>query len=608
MTIPQSDRKKLFLIDGYAMLYRAHFAFIRNPLITSYGLHTSALFGFVNQVFRLLQTEEPDYLVAVFDAKEKTFRHKRYPEYKATREKMPEELVDQLPHVWKLMAAMNIITMVKPGWEADDIIGTLVKQASQHGLDAYIVSGDKDFMQLVNEHVFLYTTVRRSQEVVIYDRQAVIDRWSVAPEKITDLLGLMGDSSDNIPGVKGVGEKSAAKLLQEYGSLEKVLENAEKVTNKRVRNGLLEYKKEALLSQELVTIDTDMELDYSISDLVKRNFDFDAVEDLFRVLEFNALNRQLDILRGKETVAETKKDYHTIIELDDLSAFIGAIQRDRILSIDLETTSVDPMLAQIVGFSFACQSDAGVYIPVDYLNKTKNNFGVDDLAVVLKKLKPVLENPDIAKTGQNIKYDALILKRYGIEVKGIVFDTMVAAHLIKPELRSYKLDNLSREYLNYTMVPISDLIGKGKNQISFNQVELEKAAHYAAEDADIAGQLTYLFQKELTKMGLENFFNQVEIPLIPVLTRMEYNGVFVDRNMLVEMSAEFGKKLTGLTADIHKVAGTEFNINSTQQLAQVLFDLLGLKPVKKRSTAENVLEVLKDSHPLPGLMLEYRKL
>ncbi len=205
------------------MLYRAHFAFIRNPLINSYGLHTSALFGFVNQVFRLLQTEEPDYLVAVFDAKEKTFRHKRYPEYKATREKMPEELVDQLPHIWKLMAAMNIITMVKPGWEADDIIGTLVKQASQHGLDAYIVSGDKDFMQLVNDHVFLYTTVRRSQEVVIYDRQGVIDKWDVPPEKITDLLGLMGDSSDNIPGVKGVGEKSAAKLLQEYGSLEKVL-------------------------------------------------------------------------------------------------------------------------------------------------------------------------------------------------------------------------------------------------------------------------------------------------------------------------------------------------------------------------------------------------
>ncbi len=608
MTEPQSDRKKLFLIDGYALLYRAHFAFIRNPLITSYGLHTSALFGFVNQVFRLLNAEKPEFLVAVFDAKEKTFRHERYPEYKATREKMPDELVDQLPQLWNLLDAMNIVTITKPGFEADDIIGTLVTQAPKHGLDAYIVSGDKDFMQLVNEHVFLYTTVRRTHETVIYDRQGVINRWGVPPEKIIDLLGLMGDSSDNIPGVKGVGEKSAVKLLQEYGSLEDALVNAEKITNKRVRNGLLECQEAALLSKELVTIVTDMELGLDIPDLERQDFDFDAVEDLFRVLEFSAMNQQLEIQRGNETNKKIKKDYQPLTDPADLKSWLGQLVSNGILSIDLETTSVEPMLAQIVGISLAYQADTGVYIPVDYLNKTRNNFGDDELAAVLEIIGPILEDPQLPKTGQNIKYDALILKRHGVDLHGIVFDTMIAAHLIKPELRSYKLDNLSLEYLNYTMQPITDLIGKGKNQITFNQVELDKAVFYAAEDADIAGQLTPLFQAELNKSGLVDFYNTIEIPLIAVLTRMEYNGVYVDRDMLLNMSNEFGIKITDLIADIHQAAGMEFNINSTQQLAQVMFDVLGLKAVKKRSTAENVLEALKNDHPLPGLMLEYRKL
>jgi len=608
MTNRKSDRQKIFLIDGYAMLYRAHFAFIRNPLITSYGLNTSALFGFINQVFRLLKAEKPDYLVAVFDSKEKTFRHERYPEYKATREKMPDELVEQLPHLWKLLEAMNIVSVAQPGFEADDIIGTLVTQAPEFGMDSYIVSGDKDFMQLVNDQVFLYTTLRRSQEVMIYNRAGVEEKWGVPPDKIIDLLGLMGDSSDNVPGVRGVGEKSAVKLIQQFGSLDNALKNAELVTNKRVRNGLLEYKKEALLSRELVTIDVNMSLAVTIPELKRKEFDFDAVEDLFRLLEFTGFNRQLDSFRGKEPVPETVKSYHQLLDNEDLDNFIASIPADKILSIDLETTSVDPMRAAIVGVSFSFEVDAGYYIPINYLNKVSNNFGDDDLNTVLEKIRPILEDPTIKKTGQNIKYDCLILLRNGIDVQGIVFDTMIAAHLIKPELRSYKLDNLSLDYLNYTMIPITDLIGSGRNQITFDQVDLSQASRYAAEDADIAWQLTTIFEKELRNAKLWDYFNRIEIPLLPVLTRMEHKGVFVDRSILEQMSTDFGKRLFDLTRNIHNVAGTEFNINSTQQLAQILFDILNLKPVKKRSTAENVLEVLKNEHPLPGLMLEYRKL
>lgn len=609
MTVSNSTRKKIYLIDGYALLYRAHFAFIRNPLITSYGLHTSALFGFINQVFRLIQAEEPDYLAAVFDAKEKTFRHERYPEYKATREKMPEELVDQLPHLWQLLEAMNIVRLVKPGFEADDIIGTLTRQSGHHNLDTYIFSGDKDFMQLVNDHVFLYTTAHRTQEVIIYDREAVINKWGVPPEKIIDLLGLMGDSSDNVPGVRGVGEKSAVKLLHQFGSLEQALEKADQVTNKRVRNGLLANQAEALLSKELVTIVTDLDLDYTIPEMERVGFNFDELEDLFRKLEFTALTRNLESFRSEEEPEPAiEKNYRTILNLEELREYVDGISSGQLLSLDLETTSVDPMRAQIVGISLSLSADCGVYIPVEYADKEENNFGADDLAAVGTILKPLLEDPAIPKTGQNIKYDVLILKRFGMEVQGIEFDTMIAAHLFKPEMRSYKLDNLSTEYLNYSMIPITDLIGTGRDQITFDQVRLEPAARYASEDADVAGQLSVIFRRQLEENGLDEYYNKVEIPLIPVLTAMEYHGVFVDTIILEKMSLQFGGQLTELVDQIHAGAGTEFNVNSTQQLAQILFDQIGLKPVRARSTAENVLEVLKEQHPLPALMLDYRKL
>jgi len=609
MTKQKSNRESLYLIDGYAMLYRAHFAFIRNPLMTSYGLPTSALFGFSNQILNLVKKENPDYIAAVFDTAKKTFRHEMYPEYKATREKMPDELKEQLPHLWDILNALQITTLSKVGFEADDIIGTLAKWGAEHELDVYIVSGDKDFMQLINDHVFMYSTVGRNMETQIIDRKGVIDKWGVPPEKIIDLMGLMGDSSDNIPGVMGVGKVSAKKLILEYGTLEASLDNAEKVGNKRVREGLLNNRDNAFLSKELVTIDINVKLDSNIDELKRNEFDIDALSDLFQQFEFSGLMKQLPDFQidTVPSLEEPTKDYITINNIEELKLFINGIESAKMLSIDLETTSVDPMLAEIVGLSFSAEKDNGFYIPIQYKDKSKNNFGDDELQSVLSLLKPIYENGNITKIGQNIKYDSLILKRHGIDVNGIGFDTMLAAHIVSPETRSYKIDNLSLEYLNYRMMPIEELIGKGKNQTTMAEVELAHASFYATEDADIALQLYNILNEKLISSGLDNYYREVELPLINVLIEMEKEGVFVDEKILKSMSEELSKILDQLVIDIYKEAGMEFNINSTQQLANILFDVKGLRKVRKRSTAEEVLKQLVSDDPLPALMLDYRK-
>ncbi len=609
MTKENTKRKNLFLIDGYAMLYRSHFAFIRNPLMTRQGLPTSALFGFSNQILNLVKKENPDYIAAVFDTAKKTFRHEKFPEYKATREKMPDELREQLPHLWNLLNAMQITTLSKPGYEADDIIGTLAKWGTEHDLDVYIVSGDKDFMQLINDHTFLYNSIGRNLETQITGREGVIEKWGVPPEKMIDLMGLMGDASDNIPGVAGVGKVSAKKLILEFDSLEASLDNAEKIGNKRVREGLLNNRENAILSKELVTIDTNVDLDCNVDQLMRSEFDFEALSELFVQFEFSGLLKQLPNFQI-ETITETTeptKEYITIINKDDLKSFINSIKLTKPISIDLETTSTNPMLAEIVGLSFSTDKDKGFYIPILYKEKIKNNFGEDDLQCVLLMLKPILENEKILKIGQNIKYDALILKRFGINVNGLGFDTMLAAHLVSPETRSYKIDNLSLEFLNYRMMPIEELIGTGRNQITMDEVELEKASYYAVEDADIALQLYKIFKVKLDENDLTDYYKQIELPLIDVLLDMEKEGAYVDKKLLKSMSEELGKKLDQLIVDIYKEAGTEFNINSTQQLANILFDMKGLRQIRKRSTAEEVLKQLVTENPLPGLMLEYRK-
>ena len=607
----RTNRKRFFIIDGYALLFRAHFALIRNPLITSYGLNTSALFGFVNQLFKLIRNENPDYFACAFDSKGKTFRHDMYKDYKANRPEMPEELQLQLPHLWEILEAMNIPVLKKVGVEADDIIGTLAVQADKDGLDTYIVSGDKDFMQLMNEHIFLYAPgTKKSREPIVYDSRKVEEKWGVPPEKIIDLLGLMGDSSDNVPGVAGVGEKTAVKLIKEYGSLEGALNNADQVSNKRARNGLIEGAGNAKMSKELVTILLNVELAFSTEDFIKQKMDYKTCASKFSELEFQGFVKQLEPELNNSTTSERveyNKNYKIILDEKALDELLNELSNVSLMSFDLETTSIVPTQAKIVGLSFSTAANSGWYIPIMYKEKEANNFANDDLVFVLDKLKNILEDSSKSKTGQNIKYDAHILKRYDVDIKGLTFDTMIAAHLLNPSARSISLGTLSLEYMNYEMVNIEELIGKGKNQILMSEVSLEKAAFYANEDSDIAFQLTRILTDKLKENSLYEFFTSIEMPLVPVLTEMEYNGVYVDPNLLRSMSQEIGKKLDILTSSIYKIADKDFNINSTQQLAIILFDDLELPQIKKRSTAEDVLKKLKDHHELPKLILEYRK-
>ena len=600
--------KKLFIIDGYAILYRAHYALIRNPLITSYGFHTSALFGFTNQLIKIIKDENPDYLVCAFDSKEKTFRHKIYSDYKANRPEMPEELQKQIPHLWELLDGMNIPVLRKPGYEADDIIGTVTESVLDKKIQSYIVSGDKDFMQLINDKIFLYTPGKRNSAPDIYDKDGVIKKWGLPPEKIIDLLALMGDSSDNVPGVAGVGVKTAVKLLKEYDNIESVLDNASKISNKRVHNGLMNGRDKAFLSKELVTIIKDVDVDTNVENFLLKSFDQEALGKKFEELEFYALLKYLAIDAPETFTKKEEKNYQTILDLKALKEMVDELKNAKYVSIDLETTSVNPMLAEIVGISVSYNKNSAFYIPILYPEKKKNNFGDNDLEVALSVMKEFLENNDIRKVGQNIKYDALILYRHGVKVSNIFLDTMIAAHILNPAAKSYKLDALSIEFLNYNMVPIEDLIGKGKDQITMDLVPLDKISYYAAEDADIVFQLAEIFTPKLEENGQLNFFADIEMPLIDVLMKMENEGVYVDEDLLNEMSLNIGERLDLLVKEIYNIAEEEFNINSTQQLAKILFDDLKLTQIKKRSTAENVLKELVNEHELPELILSYRKL
>ena len=603
------QQKRLFIIDGYATLYRAHYALIRNPLTNTAGTPTSAVFGFANQVFQLIDDEKPDYLVAAFDSKGKNFRHELYTDYKANRSEMPDEIQTQLPYLWELLEAMNIPILRVGGVEADDIIGTVAKMCDKENLQCNIVSGDKDFMQLINDKTFLYAPQARKRAKEIFDKKKVLEKWGVGPEHIIDLLGLMGDSSDNVPGVQGVGPKTAQKLIQDFGSIENIYEEIDSISNEKMREKLLNSKDNALLSKQLVTILTDVKIDATINDFEKREMDSSKLEDIFKELEFSGLLKKIGSNKSINIESvKREKNYNNLITVDQLTSFVSSVKENEWLSVDLETTSINPMVAEIVGFSFSMKKDTGVYVPIRFKDKKDNLFGDDDLQTAIGILKPILENSNIPKTGQNIKYDALIMKRYGINLDGIAFDTMIAAHLISPNSRSYKLDNLSVSHLNYKMVPIKDLIGSGKNQITMDQVTLEDISFYAAEDADVVIELTEIFIKELKNQKLYNYFMAIEIDLLPVLIDMQFNGIFVDKDYLAIRSDEIGIKIDALHNEITKLAGQDFNVNSSQQLAQILFDKLDLPMIKKRSTAEAVLSELKDKHELPKLVLDYRKL
>jgi len=598
-------KKTLYLIDGSAIAYRSYFGMIRNRLTNSAGKPTGAVFAYVNSLLKLLEEEKPDYIGMVFDAPEKTFRHEIYKEYKATREAMPDELVLQLPYIHKVTEAMNIPVIIRPGYEADDIIGTLAKEAKQRGLQVYMVTGDKDFMQLLEDDILVYKPGSGQKPVEIIDKDKVAEKWGVRPDQIADYLGMIGDTSDNIPGIKGIGPAKARPLLKEFGSLENIIDNVEKIGNPRVRDLIRNSAEEAKFSKMLATIKTDVPLDIKIDELQTKPIKRDELIKLFEELESFSLMKNLGIAKQTKTV---EKQYQALKERSEIQRLVKTLEKVEMLSVDLETTSTSPMRAEIVGISLSWEANKGVYIPIQYPSAQKSLFGDDDKIEFLELLKPILENAAIPKCGQNLKYDMLILRRYGIELKGVEFDTMIAAFLIQPDARSYKLDKLAQQYLNYTMQPIEDLIGKGKNQISMDEVAVEKVTFYAAEDADVALQLVPILREKLREDKTEEIFRTIEMPLIPVLMQMEQNGVYLDVDFLKEMSVDLSKQIEKLTDQIYFEAGVKFNINSPKQLGEILFDHLQLSSGRKRSTAVQVLEKLRDEHPLPGLILDYRTL
>lgn len=603
--------EKLFLIDGYALAYRSYFAFINNPLINSRGENTSAIFGFVRTLLQITDSEKPDYLGVVFDTPEPTFRHETYPEYKATRERMPEEMSDQLPKLREVLEAFRIPILEVPGYEADDVIATLAEKALSAGISAYLVTSDKDLMQLVDDSIRIYNLKRRTDEAEILDVAGVREKFGVAPAQIVDYLALVGDSSDNVPGVPKIGKKTAQELLAKFGTLEKILDHVAKIQKKSIRESLEQNVEQARLSRKLVTLDRNAPVDLDLGGLAFREPDHEKLAELFRDLEFRSL-----LNRFSKQERMRAGNYQTITTLNALRELEQRLAQADHFTFDLETTSQDPMKAEIVGFSFAMTEGEAFYVPIDEPPESvaalplqaEEGMGED----VTPILRPVLENGKIKKNGQNAKYDILVLSKYGIHVRGLYFDTMIASYLLNPSGRQHNLDALALEHLNVRKIPTSELIGKGKGQISMRQVPVEKVAHYACEDADVTERLQKIFEPRLKDAGLWELFQEVEIPLVGVLAQVERNGVALDVAYLQSMSEQMQQTLDGLQEKIYELAEEKFNINSTQQLAKILFEKLKLPVIRRTKTGYStdaaVLERLASKHELPKTLLEYREI
>jgi DNA polymerase-1 len=630
-----SERPRLFLLDGMALAYRAHFAFIRSPLTNASGVETSAVFGFLMALDRILEEEKPEEVVVVFDGPEDTFRHEVYPEYKATREKMPEEMIPQLAWIRQCVEALGLPFLQIARYEADDIIGTLSKQGAAAGKDVWIVSGDKDMLQLVDEHVRLYNVMKpgRSEPELmgITETEA---KFGVPPDKVIDVLGLMGDSSDNVPGVPNIGPKTAVKLVTEWGSLEGALEHAEEVKQKRVRERLLEFADQARLSKELVTIDLDVPMGGDV-DLTRGKQDVHALRELYADLNFKGRLERLDAPEDENSgdVAYTLVD--TPAKLKKLAKALVATRASGGFAWDTETTSVNPHQADLVGLSFAWEPGEAWYVPVNLdppmfggpraSRKPEGTLFEEpvtgaDTEPVLKVLRPVLEDAGVPKCGQNMKYDLHVMRRHGVDVVGVDFDTMIASFCSDPGSRIHNLDGLALKHLGLKKIATSELIGKGKNEITMADVPVEKVSYYACEDADVTWRLRGLLQKELQEKEVERVFREAEMPLVAVLTRMEANGIGLDVSKLESIGAGLDGRIEEAERQIQSYADEPFNIRSTAVLGKLLFEDLelhkkaGRKKPKKTAkgtgyaTDEGTLQELSPYHELPQLILTYRSL
>jgi len=611
--VEETDKKRFYIIDGNAYIYRSFHA-IQN-LSTSTGMPTNAIFGFINMIMKVLRDEKPDFIAVAFDTAAPTFRHKEFSGYKADRPGMPEDLISQFPTIKEILQILGISIVEHPGYEADDIIGTLAKKAEGADIDVTIVTSDKDAFQLVSDNIKIRPYGFRGihDDDFIYNNSEVKNRYGVDPDKITDLLGLMGDTSDSIPGVPGIGPKTAAELLGQFESIDDLLERVESVKNERIRNLIKEYAEQAKLSKRLATIDQYVPISSQLNDFrldvlqngVPAKCDQRKLLELFQELEFRKFIKDLDLSAPEAEKSETR--YYTILSESDLHELISRLENSSEFAIDTETDSIDPISAEIVGISVAIQPYEAFYIPLShsYISAPAQL----PINLVISMLKPVLENPSIAKIGQNIKYDYQVLRRYGVEIAGISFDTMIASYILNPSSRGHDLDSMAMTFLNHKMIPIEELIGKGKEQITMSEVEVEKVSLYSCEDADITLQLKKIIEPKLVE--LESVFKEIELPLIPVLADMEMIGVKIDVKWLNELSVKMSRQLDDLTREIYNLAGEEFNINSTQQLGDILFNKLKLPSGKKTktgySTNEAELERLSEAgYDLPSKVLQYR--
>lgn len=596
--------KTLYLIDGSSYIFRAYYA-IRH-LSTSKGVPVNAVYGFTSMMFKFLKSYKPEYIAMVFDSADRTFRHETYPLYKANRDAPPSDLIPQFSKIYEVVEAFSIPLVQLSGYEADDLMGTIAKKNEDRDIDIVLVTGDKDFYQLVSDKITLLDTMRGS----VTDRSGVVKKFGVLPEQVTDVLALSGDQVDNIPGVRGIGEKTASKLVSEYGSLDGLYERLDSVKGKQ-KTALIENKDKAFLSKMLVTIKTDVGIETGYENFRYSGFDSEKLAALFDELEFKNLKLNLTDEKS-EKPAEPRPEfsgYRPVLSEKALDEVIERIYETKELSIDLGTTSHWPMLARIVGISLTPAPGEGFYIPLAH----KGGEEQLETDLVLSRLKPVLEDSEVRKTGQNLKYKVIVLSENGIKLNGVFFDTMLAAHLLDSSRRSYKLSSLSQAFLSHEMSTFEDEIRKGKNKVEFEDLKVEDAKNCSCEKADVAMKLYKVLHEELIKEELEYVFFEKVMKMVGVLAEVETNGVLIREDILKDCSREFGDDLERITEQIYSSADGEFNINSPAQLREVLFDRLGLTSEKKTksgdlSTDHEVLVHLSASHELPALILRYREL
>ena len=616
-----TSKETLYLVDGSSYIYRAYYA-IRH-LSSPTGHPTNAIYGFIQMLLKLLKDYAPQHVAVVFDAGRTTFRTEMYPAYKANRAAMPDDLRVQMEPIREVVRAFNIPTLELQGYEADDIIGGLAKRFAAEGGKVVVVTGDKDLMQIVTDHVTLLDTMKGKESGIA----EVVERFGVGPELVIDILGLAGDSSDNIPGVPGIGEKTAAKLVQEFGSLDALLARAAEVKGKNGEK-LREFRDQALLSRRLATIECNVPLEVTLETLIAKEPDQGALNAFFKKFGFTSLIKELT---GKATLPT--EQYQTVTTIEMLETLATGLEQAGEFAFDLETTSLDPRQAEIVGFSFSYRDHEAFYIPVGHIlshpqpdigalfsslqheeGENGENLAPNQLsyATVLNRLRPLLENPALRKVGQNIKFDMQVLANCGVTMANIWFDTMLASYLLNPSRQGHGLDTLAQDHLSHRMISYSDVVGSGKDQKNFAEVELEAAARYAAEDADATWLLYRKFEPLLVAGNDDNLFHTVDMPLVPILAGMENHGVLLDIKLLNDLSADFSGRMQTVEEQIFTLAGERFNLNSPKQMGEVLFDRMGLKSGKKNkgktgwSTDNEVLSALAEEQEIARLILDYR--